>query len=75
MHQVAIEDAGPQLAALVREAQNGEEVILTQDNAPVARLTLVGGQAQTARRLGTAAGQVWMAPDWDELGEEWAEYM
>ncbi len=41
MRQVAIEKAGSQIAALVREAQNGEEVILTQNNAPVAKLTFV----------------------------------
>lgn len=58
MHQVAIEDAGPQLAALVRASQSGEQVILTQNNAPVAKLTWLENAAHFKRRLGMAVGQV-----------------
>jgi len=38
MTRVAIEDAGAQLARLVREAVPGQEIILTQDEQDVAKL-------------------------------------
>lgn len=75
MRQVAIEEAGSQLAELVREAQNGEEVILTQNNAPVARLTGVGETTPVKRQIGTATGLVWMADDFDAPLEDFKEYM
>lgn len=75
MYQVAVEEAGAQLAELVRQAQGGEEVILTQNNAPVARLTRVGITTQAKRRLGTAEGQVWMAPDFDAPLDDFKEYL
>lgn len=75
MRQVAIEEAGSQLAELVREAQNGEEVILTQNNAPVARLTLVEGDKPRPQFGSAKEAIVWMADDFDAPLEDFAEYM
>jgi len=41
MLQVPIEEAGAQLSHLVQEAAGGEQVILTQDHRPVARLVAI----------------------------------
>lgn len=75
MRQVAIEEAGVQLAELVRQAQNGEEVILTQNNAPVARLTLVEHD-KPRPQFGSAKDViVYMADDFNAPLEDFAEYM
>jgi len=75
MHQVAIEEAGVQLAELVREAQNGEEVILTQNNAPVARLTMVEADKPRPQFGSAKEVIVWMADDFNAPLEDFAEYM
>lgn len=75
MRQVAIEEAGSQLAALVREAQNGEDVIITQNNAPVARLTRVEGEPPHPQFGSAKEVIVWMADDFHAPLEDFAEYM
>jgi len=75
MRQVAIEEAGSQLAALVREAQNGEEAILMQNNAPVARLTRVEWEPPHPQFGSAKEVIVWMADDFPAPLEDFAEYM
>lgn len=76
MTRVAIEDAGAQLARLVRESIPGEEIILTQDEQAVAKLIpLVHGTQREPRKGGTARGQIlFMADDFDAPLEDFAEY-
>lgn len=67
---------------LILRLKRGEEVIITADEQPVARLTTVKGtddvQAQNTRkrrRAGTAEGTFWISPDFNEPLEEFKEYM
>lgn len=78
---VSIKDAKELLDELVRRAEAGEHVILTRDGKPVAEL---GPAPETANiavppnvlpRMGAFKDQeLWISPDFDELGPEWDEY-
>jgi antitoxin (DNA-binding transcriptional repressor) of toxin-antitoxin stability system len=75
MSTVTLEEAQAQLPQLIEQLQPGEEIIITRDHKPVARLT---GQApvRKARRAGTLKGSVlYMAPDFDAPLEEFKDYM
>jgi antitoxin (DNA-binding transcriptional repressor) of toxin-antitoxin stability system len=66
------------LAGLKRD----EEIIITTDNLPVARLTAVNGQTSQQletkpqrRQAGLSDSIIWISPDFDEPLEDFKEYM
>ena len=64
MSTVTIEEASVGLTELINHLAPGEEVVITQDNLPVARLLPV--ETARERQLGTLPGTVlYMAPDFD----------
>jgi len=72
---VTLTDASARLPELVEAARRGEEVVLTQDDRPVARLLPVEVQ-QPVVRPGHAKGSVlYIADDFDAPLEEFREYM
>jgi len=76
MSQIAIEAAAIRLAELVQETPFGEEVILLQNNQPVAKLVPLPPSPQPRVLRGYAKGRVlYMAPDFDETPEGFEEYM
>lgn len=64
MRTVDLRQAESELERLVDDALRGEQIVLTRDGHPVARLVAVA-PARAARTLGTAAGQVRIAEDFD----------
>ena len=76
MQTIAIEDAQAHLPELIDQVQQGDEVVITRDEKPVARLI---GERMTERRprqLGTLKGTVlYMAPDFDAPLDDFREYM
>jgi prevent-host-death family protein len=75
MYQVTLEEAATRLPELVREASGGGEVVLTQNNHPVAKLIAVPHDRPRARR-GSAKGQILhIADDFDATPEGFEEYM
>ena len=74
---VSLEEAGAQLARLIEEA-GGEEVIITKDSQPVARLVPLVQQASppALRKPGTAKDLIlYMAEDFDAPLDDFKEYM
>jgi len=67
-----ISDAKTELSALIEAVQRGEEVIIGKAGKPVARLIAYRGAAQP-RVPGALAGQIRIAPDFDELPPDIAE--
>lgn len=67
-----ISQAKTQLSALVERVRQGDEVILTKAGKPVARLVPYVGPIG-ARKPGSMAGEIWIAPDFDALPEDIAE--
>ena len=67
---IDINEAQKHLAELVSSAKTGEEIILTKDNAPIARLTPLPIVA-AHRIAGLHEGAGWVSPDFDEpLGDD-----
>lgn len=73
MSTVNIHQAKTHLSRLVEEAVQGGEVIIARANKPLVKLVPVG-EARPPRRLGTAAGKVWMSEDFDEPLPDFDEY-
>lgn len=70
---VNIAEAKARLSELVDKAAQGEEILIARDHKPVARLVSVA-RAHGPRTPGSAKGQVWIAPDFDELSPEFSDY-
>ncbi len=74
MSQVTLEEASTRLPELVREAEAGQEVILTRDNHPVARLVATIASPPETRRGSMKGRLLYMAPDFDETPDDFKEY-
>ena len=74
MTTVSIQEAQAKLE-LIHQLMPGEEVVITENNQPVARLT-AATLIRPVRKLGTLKGTVlYMAPDFDAPLEDFKEYM
>jgi antitoxin (DNA-binding transcriptional repressor) of toxin-antitoxin stability system len=75
MPTVTIEEARSQLSELIHRLTPGEEVVITENDQPVARLSRSEPKTQWPCKAGSAKGKIWMAPDFDAPLEEFKEYM
>ena len=76
MTTVSIEEAQATLSELIHRLTPDEEVVITENDQPVARLVGATVQERPERRLGTLRGTVlYMAPDFDAPLEDFKEYM
>ncbi len=77
MSTVTLEFAAAQFDQLIASLHPGDEIVITRDNRPVARLVAEKPAAPPAKRqLGTMKGSVvYMAPDFDAPLDEFREYM
>ena len=73
---ITLKEAQATLKALIDNLAPGEEIVITDDSKPVAKL--VGGRTDRPARPAPGLGKgsiVFMAPDFDEPMEEFKEYM
>ena len=76
MSAVSLADAQARLPELIAKVEAGDEVVITRDGTPVARLVSEAGSAPEGPKLGTMKGSVlYMAPDFDAPLEDFREYM
>jgi antitoxin (DNA-binding transcriptional repressor) of toxin-antitoxin stability system len=76
MPTVTLEEAQARLPKLIEQLHPGEEIIITRDQKPVARLVGETKPEGPRRHLGTLKGTVlYMAPDFDAPLEDFKEYM
>jgi prevent-host-death family protein len=71
---VNVAEAKARLSGLIEAALKGEEVVISRRNKPVVRLAVIDAPKQ-GRRLGWAAGMVTIADDFDEIPEDFREYV
>ena len=74
MYQVNIHEAKTHFSKLIRKVLSGEEVIISKGNKPIAKLVSLDG-GKPMRRLGTAKGQIRVAPDFDEPLTDFKDYI
>ena len=77
MATVTIQEAQARLSDLIHRLSPGEEVVITENDQPVARLLpSTPPPLKKARQPGTLKGTVlYMAPDFDAPPEDFKEYM
>ena len=76
MASVTIQEAQARLPELIHRLTAGDEVVITENNRPVARLVQSAPPPSRRRQLGTMKGTVlYIAPDFDAPLEEFREYM
>lgn len=78
MASITIEEARANLDDLIHRLLPGEEVVITENDRPVAKLVAAMSPPESRKvpRLGTQRGSVlYIAPDFDEPLEEFKEYM
>lgn len=75
MTQVTIHEAKTHLSKLIQMVLDGEEVIIAKRDKPLVKLVVIE-EEKPQRRLGGAADMIlYIADDFDEPLEEFAEYM
>jgi prevent-host-death family protein len=76
MPSVTIEEAKSQLSELIHSLKPGEEVVITENDQPVARLVPTPpGPAKKSRQFGTLRGTVLSMEHFDDPLEDFEEYM
>lgn len=72
MVYIELEKVKTNWVRLMENALAGEEIVITQNNKPVLKITRIG---QPRRRRGSAKGQIKMSEDFDAPIEDFAEYL
>jgi prevent-host-death family protein len=71
MTKLDISQAKSDLSKLLDLAIQGEEIVITQDDKPVAKISPI----KRLLKRGSAKGKVWMSDDFDQPLEDFQEYM
>jgi antitoxin (DNA-binding transcriptional repressor) of toxin-antitoxin stability system len=72
---VTMEEAQANLPSLVAHLATGEELIITLDQKPVARLVREGLSLRKPRKAGSAKGKLVILQEDDEHLKDFEEYM
>lgn len=72
---VTLEEAQAHLAELISKLAPGQEIVITENNQPVATLTGQPARAHQPRQPGSAKGKLIILADDEEHLEDFKEYM
>ena len=72
---VNMHEAKTNLSKLVKRAAAGEEIIVARAGEPVAKIVAYSEPPLKPRTPGSMKGKIWIAPDFDEIPEEFEEYL
>jgi antitoxin (DNA-binding transcriptional repressor) of toxin-antitoxin stability system len=72
---VSIEEAQAKLPELIRNLAGGEEVVITRNQQPVARLLAEEKPKRKARKAGNCKGMITIVADDEEHLKDFQEYM
>jgi antitoxin (DNA-binding transcriptional repressor) of toxin-antitoxin stability system len=75
MITVTIQEAQAQLVDLIHCLRDGDEVVITENDRPVAKLAKTEPKKKWPCKAGSAKGKIWMAPDFDAPLEDFKDYM
>jgi prevent-host-death family protein len=76
MSSLTVQEAQAKLSELIHNLRPGDEVVITDNDQPVARLVAAKQRQRAPRRPGTLRGTVkYMAPDFDAPLDDFSEYM
>lgn len=75
MSTVSIQEAERRLTELIRQLKPGDEVVITDNDQPVAKLVGESSVARQPRQRGSAKGQLTIHAEDDEHLKEFGEYI
>lgn len=76
MTAISVCEVQATLSQLIHRLTPGEELLLTEDDRPVAKLVATVSERNQVPKLGTQRGSViYMAPDFDIELDDFKEYM
>ena len=75
MTTVTLEEAQAKLPELIERLATGEEMLITRNQEPIARLTAEEKPKRKPRKAGSAKGMLTILADDDEHLKDFAEYM
>ena len=76
MSSLTVQEAQAKLSELIHNLKPGDEVVITDNDQPVARLVAAEQPQRVPRRPGTLRATVkYMAPDFDAPLDDFTEYM
>jgi prevent-host-death family protein len=75
MHTVALEKAQATLPDLLKLVADGEEITITQNGEPKAKLSAVSSHNRPQARAGSLLGEIWLSPDFDAPLDDFKDYM
>lgn len=75
MTTMSVQEAQAKLTELIHQLKPGDEVVITENNQPVAKLVAQTPSARKARLRGSAKGKLVIHAEDDEHLEDFKEYM
>jgi antitoxin (DNA-binding transcriptional repressor) of toxin-antitoxin stability system len=72
---VTIQEAQSNLPELIRRLTPGEELVITEDDRPVAKLVATPPESPKPRQFGTLRGTVLSMEHFDDPLEDFKDYM
>lgn len=76
MSQIDVAEAKRDLDQLLERVSRGEEVVITKEGRPLARLTApISASTRQQRQFGSIEEEIWMSDDFDEPLDDFEEYM
>ena len=70
---VNMHEAKTNFSKLVKQVEAGEEVVVARAGEPVAKIVAYTAPPKKPRVPGSMKGQIWIAPNFDELPEGFDE--
>jgi prevent-host-death family protein len=71
----SVAEAKAKFSELLSRAEAGERLTVTRHGRPIVEITASADAKLKPKLRGAMKGQIWIAPDFDELGPEWDEYV
>jgi antitoxin (DNA-binding transcriptional repressor) of toxin-antitoxin stability system len=76
MHQITIQEAESHISSVFSNVLSGEEIVLTDHDMPVMKMTPITRPNVTKRPMfGSLKGKIWISDDFNDTPEEFADYM
>jgi len=74
MENIDINQAAKNLSELIKQAADGDAVVITKRGKPIAKLTAIAADKQS-RQFGSAKGLIKISDDFDEPLDDFREYI
>ncbi len=75
MATVTLQEAQSRLPEIIQQLSPGDELVITENNRPIATLARAESKQRWPCQAGSAKGKIHMAPDFDAPLEDFQEYM